>query len=109
MFIATNRLRVQPGSGSELEERFRRRGGVEGQPGFIRFELWKLAGAEAGEEYLVVTHWESEAAHVNWTQSESFRQSHSGIRGDFFLGPPEFQKYDVRLSSTPAGAKQESQ
>ncbi|MFQ6027707.1 MAG: antibiotic biosynthesis monooxygenase family protein [Dehalococcoidia bacterium] len=108
MFVATNRLQVKPGSGSDLEDRFSRRGGVEQQPGFLGFELWKLDGAEDFEEYLVVTHWESEEAHVQWTHSEAFRQSHSGIRGDFFLGPPEFKKYAVRLRSAPEGAKEGS-
>ena len=105
MFVAVNRLQVKAGSGSELEERFGRRGGVESQPGFQSFELWRLDSDGDIEEYMVVTHWDSEEAHVEWTHSEAFRQSHSGIRGDFFVGPPEFKKYAVKLSSTPEQAK----
>ena len=102
MFVATNQLRIQTGHGSDLEERFRARGGVEQQLGFLGFELWKLNQAAEDEEvYLVVTHWESEDAHHQWTRSESFRQAHAGPHPEFLLGPGEFRTYDVRISSAP--------
>lgn len=104
MFIATNCLRVKTGYGPELEKQFQRHGGVEQQPGFLRFELWRLTREGDHEEYLVVTHWESKEAHHGWTRSEAFRQAHAGPRPDFLLGG-EFSTYEVRLSSSPRQAK----
>ncbi len=53
----------------------------------------------------MVSHWESEEAHQEWTRSEAFRQAHAGVRADFIAGPPEFKKYDVRIASDPDGPK----
>ena len=102
MFVATNRLRIAKSSGSELEERFRLGRGVEREPGFLGFELWKLEREAEHEEYLVVTHWESKETHAQWLQSEAFRRAHSGARADFILGPGEVSNYEVRLFSSPA-------
>ena len=102
MYVATNRINIAKGNGADLETRFGPRGGVELEPGFKGFELWKLnfeAEHEADhEEYLVVTHWESEEAHDQWTRSESFKQAHSGPPADFIMGHGEFSSYQVRLS-----------
>jgi heme-degrading monooxygenase HmoA len=62
MFVATNRLTIKAGFGQELEQHFGRRGGVEQQPGFLGFELWKREKDADHEEYLVVTRWESKEA-----------------------------------------------
>ena len=56
MFVSTNCIKIQSGHGAELEELFRRQGGMEHQQGFQRFELWKQNGDADHEEYLVVTH-----------------------------------------------------
>ena len=105
MFVATNRLRIQPGHGDDLEERFRQQGGVEHQTGFLGFEFWKLNQGEGeDEEYLVVTHWESKNDHDQWTRSDEFRQAHAGERPAYLLGG-EFQTYDVRIRSGPDGKK----
>ena len=101
MFIATNRLQAAQGRGHELEARFSQRNGVQAQPGFLGFELWKLRTEEAHEEYLVLTRWESEAHFRAWTESEAFRQAHSGPRADFLIGPGQLSTYDVRQASGP--------
>ena len=62
MYVATNRIKVAKPHGAELEERFGPRGGVEKQPGFLGFELWRSDKEMDHEEYLVVTHWESPEA-----------------------------------------------
>ncbi len=105
MFVAPHRLKIQKDHGEELEGLFRSRGGVEQQPGFVKFELWKLDRDAEHEEYLVVGHWESKEAHDEWTRSEAFRQAHAGPHPGFLMGRGEFHSYDVRLSSTPAGVK----
>ena len=99
MYVATNRIRVRKPHGPDLEELFQQRGGVEQEAGFVGFQLWKLQGQAEHEEYLVVSHWETEAAHDQWTQSESFGRAHSGLRSDFIMGHGEFSAYDVRISS----------
>ena len=102
MFVATNRLTIKKGYGPDLEERFARQGRVAEASGFLGFELWKLLADGETEEYVVVTHWESNEAHEAWAQSDAFRQAHSGGSADFMAGHPEFGTYDVRLEVKPA-------
>ena len=52
MYVGTNRIRVRKGTGHKLGERFAQRGGVERQPGFMSFQMWKLDADEEHEEYL---------------------------------------------------------
>ena len=101
MFVATNRLKVQKGRGHELEERFQHSGAVAREPGFLGFELWGLASESEHDEYLVVSHWESEKAHAQWTRSESFQRTHSGPPADFFVAPGEFQSWQVLQDVRP--------
>ena len=105
MFVGTNRIRVKTGSGKELERRFQTRGGIETQPGFLGFEMWRLERDEDFEEYLIVTHWESKDAQRAWVKSDAFKQAHSGPSADYFLGHARFRGYDVRLSSVPGREK----
>ena len=99
MYVGTNRIRVQKGTGHELEARFAKQRGVEKQPGFISFQMWKLDADEEHEEYLIVTHWESREAQREWIQSDAFRRAHSGPRVEFIIGHGRFRGYDVRLAS----------
>ena len=109
MYVVTNRIIIAKGNGPDLEQRFGPRGGVEREPGFNGFELWRCEpdpDAETGpeterEEYLVVTHWESEDYFKAWIRSESFREAHSNMRIDYIVGPGELKRYDVRLASSP--------
>ena len=106
MFVGTNMIRVQKGAGHKLEERFAQQGGVQEQPGFVRFQMWRLdSNEEDFEEYLIVTHWESKEAQREWIRSDGFRQAHSGPRADFIIGHARFKGYDVRLASEPPQAK----
>ncbi len=105
MFVGTNRIRVEKGAGGKLEERFARQGGVEDEPGFIGFQMWKLDADGDFEEYLIVTHWESKEAQKAWVRGDGFRQAHSGPRADYIIGHARFNGYDVRLASEPHGAK----
>ena len=105
MFVGTNRIRVGTGSGHKLEERFAAQGGVERQPGFIRFQMWKLDADEEYEEYLIVTEWESKEHQLSWIRGEGFRQAHSGPRAEYIVGHARFRGYNVRLASEPKQAK----
>ena len=44
-------------------------------PGFRSFKFLK---SETGEEYLVLTEWNSRADFEAWTQSDAFSRAHSG-------------------------------
>ena len=61
-----------------MEEVFGKRGGIQNEPGFKSFELWNLEAEDDHEVYMVVTRWESKADFKNWTQSDSFKESHAG-------------------------------
>ena len=104
MFVATNRITIKRGNGEDLESRFGAQGGVEGQAGFLGFEMWKLDKDEDTEEYLIVTHWESKEANMAWIHSDSFKQAHAGPHPDYLTGPGEFKTYEIRLTRTPQAA-----
>lgn len=101
MYVATNRIRVKNETGEKLEERFKSRGNVRQQPGFLSLELWKLEqdAWQDYEEFLVVTHWESEQDFRDWTRSEVSDAAHSGPRAEFIIEHPEFKGYTIRQSS----------
>ena len=99
MYAVTNRIKVEKGHGGEMEEVFGKRGGVEKEPGFKSFELWRMDADEDHEEYLVVTRWESKEDFKNWTQSDSFKEAHSGAPPSYIMGPGQLANYDVKLSS----------
>ena len=101
MYVATNRIKIKKGYGPNLEQRFQHQGGVAREPGFLGYELWKSDDDGEDEEYLVVSHWESEDAHNRWVRSDSFKQAHSGPPADYILGRGEFSSYDVRMSTQP--------
>ena len=76
-YVAINVLSVPAGAGEHLEQRFAGRAGmVESSPGFVSFEL--LRPIEGTDNYLVVTHWESQADYAAWLESRSFAAGHGG-------------------------------
>ena len=64
MYVATNGFTTRKGHSEDVAELFRHQGGVREQPGFSGFELWQVASDGETDEFLVVTHWESEGAHT---------------------------------------------
>ena len=101
MYSVTNRIMIKAGNGDDLEEIFGKRGNVQHEPGFKSFELWKLQKEDDHEVYLVVTRWDAEQDFKNWTQSDSFRESHAGPHPDYILGG-ELSNYDIKLSIVKA-------
>jgi heme oxygenase (mycobilin-producing) len=74
--VKINAIEVPEGAGPELEQRFAaRRRAVEGQPGFLGFELLRPVGSES--RYFVYTKWESDEAFQAWAAG-SARSAHSG-------------------------------
>ena len=100
MFIATNRFRIAPGREDEFVDIWRRRDTyLEGVPGFKEFHL--LRGPQEETHTLYASHsvWESQAAFEAWTKSDAFRKAHAQAGGarDLYLGPPQFEGFEVVL------------
>lgn len=100
MFIAMNRFRIRPGHEADFEAVWRERDSyLDGVPGFRQFEL--LRGPRRDDHTLYASHtlWESRQAFEDWTRSEAFRAAHRSAGEDkgMYLGPPEFEGFDVVL------------
>ena len=64
-------------------------------------ELWKLEPRAEYEEYLVVTRWDPEEAHLGWTRSEEFKAAHVGPRADLLVGHPQVGDIKCGLCRAP--------
>jgi heme-degrading monooxygenase HmoA len=74
--VKINAIEVPEGVGPELEQRFAaRHGTVEGQPGFLGFELLRPVAGET--RYFVYTKWASEEAYQAWAAGPA-RAAHGG-------------------------------
>lgn len=70
-----NALTVPADSGDELAARFAKRAGaVDGQPGFLGFDL--LKPTDGRTTWLVVTRWEDEASFEAWRDGRGSAEAH---------------------------------
>ena len=74
MFIAINRMSVP----DKFKERFQqafldRAQAVDRRPGFVRAEVLK---PKEGDEFIVMTHWQSEEDFNAWVGSPEFHEGH---------------------------------
>ncbi len=94
MIVAVNRIFVKPEYRESFEQRFRERERlVETMPGFVRIQILRPT---TGEDYLVMTWWESREDFERWTNSEEFQKGHRrGASKEWFSRPNEFQLYEV--------------
>ena len=77
--VKINAIEVPEGAGPELERRFANRlHAVDGQPGFISFEL--LRPVSGDNRYFVLTHWEDEASFQTWRNGPAI-EAHASERG----------------------------
>jgi heme-degrading monooxygenase HmoA len=77
--VKINAIEVPEGAGPELEKRFANRlHAVDGQPGFISFELLRPIKGET--RYFVLTHWEDEESFQAWRTGPAI-EAHAGERG----------------------------
>ncbi|RUS47180.1 antibiotic biosynthesis monooxygenase [Cohnella sp. AR92] len=79
MIVATNTIRIKPGHGLEVAERFKNPKGVQQSPGFVKMEL-QFAPGEEHDELRVCTTWESKEAFDGWVNSDAFKQAHAHSR-----------------------------
>jgi heme-degrading monooxygenase HmoA len=73
--VKINAITVPPGLGDEVARRFAERAGaVDGQPGFLGFEL--LRPTDDRGTWLVVTRWTDEDSFHAWVRSPAFADGH---------------------------------
>jgi heme-degrading monooxygenase HmoA len=86
LFVSINHIPVKAGREDDFENLFRQRERhVENQPGFISLDILKpgmrsIPGGKPepnGNEYQVMTRWQSEADFRGWISSDSFKKSHA--------------------------------
>jgi len=100
MFIAMNRFRISAGREAEIVQVWRQRDSrLREVPGFVDFKL--LHGPGDAQTTLLVSHstWSDRAAFEAWTRSDAFRAVHTsaGQLHGLYLGPPQFEGFDVAL------------
>ena len=74
MHVVINRLKVPAEYSANLEQAFSRSSSLKEAPGFRSF---KLLRNEQGEEYLVLTEWDTRASFEAWAASDAFTRAHS--------------------------------
>ena len=80
MFVMMNRMTVP----LEFREKFKmafgtRAKAVDRRPGFIKAEILRPT---IGNEYIVMTHWETESDFEGWTKSKEYIEGHRRV-GEF--------------------------
>ena len=76
--VKINAIEVPADAGPELEKRFAGRlHAVDGQPGFLSFELLRPVAGES--RYFVLTHWEDEESFQAWLNGPA-KEAHAGER-----------------------------
>jgi len=98
--VKINAIEVPEGAGPELERRFGARlGAVEGQPGFLGFELLRPTSGET--RYFVYTKWETEEAYQAWATGGPAAAAHSGERAKPVSTGANLLEFEVVLGSQP--------
>jgi len=100
MFIAMNRFKINIGKESEFEMIWKNRETLLDQvPGFISFNLLRGETQEGHTLFASHSMWQSQEDFINWTKSESFRDSHknAGSHTDLYIGHPNFEGFEVVL------------
>ncbi|MFC3123510.1 antibiotic biosynthesis monooxygenase family protein [Pseudoroseomonas globiformis] len=108
MFIAMNRFQVTSGAEAEFEQLWMsRESHLHKVGGFVEFHLLRGPAREDHTLYASHTIWRSKADFEAWTTSEAFRAAHRSAGGsrNLYLGPPQFEGFEVLQSVTLPGAE----
>ena len=96
MLVVANRLAVHPDYDTEFETLFAEQSAaMQGVAGFISYQLLRPLN---DEPYIVQTVWESADDYEAWTQSDSFKASHSHARKlpkDAYTAPPVLEFHTI--------------
>jgi len=75
MFVAINYITCKEDYKTRFEELFGSRAkAIDTMPGFKYMEV--LRPADNSGDYLIMSHWESEASFKDWTRSPAFLEGH---------------------------------
>ena len=99
MIVVENRIPVKNEYREKFEKLFKEREShLNETPGFVRNEVLRPI---KGDEYVVMTHWESMEHFQNWMNSDAFRKAHSGdnLPKEAFAGENVIAIHEVFLSS----------
>jgi len=100
--IKINVITVPAEAGDELAQRFAARAGaVDGQPGFLGFQL--LRPVKGDDRYFVVTQWESEEAFQAWASGPAV-EAHAGQRANPVATGASLLEFEVVLDVQRSGA-----
>jgi heme-degrading monooxygenase HmoA len=100
--VKINAIEVPEGAGPELEKRFASRlHAVDGQPGFVSFEL--LRPVKGDDRYFVVTHWENEESFQAWLNGPAM-EAHSGERARPVASGSSLLEFEVVQRSVAGSA-----
>lgn len=98
--VKINAISVPEGSGPELEKRFAHRAhSVDGQPGFLGFQLLRPTKGET--RYFVVTQWETEEAFQAWAAGPA-RTAHASEHKNPVSSGAELLEFDVVIDAQPS-------
>ncbi len=74
-FVAINYISCTPEYIQRFEELFSTRAhAIDRMPGFV--DMMVLKPSKPGDNYLIVSHWESEESFKTWTSSPEFIEGH---------------------------------
>lgn len=74
-FVAINYISCTEAYRNRFEELFASRAGfIDTMPGFVKMHV--LRPSTPGQDYLIVSYWETETAFKEWTRSEAFMKGH---------------------------------
>lgn len=95
MIVVQNHLRVKEEFTEAFEKAFRERAhSVDGFQGFIRNEVLRPV---KGEDYIVMTYWNTMEDFDRWLVSDEFRNAHSGARlpHNAFAGESDITVHEI--------------
>lgn len=75
MFVAINYITCEETYRERFEELFKSRAhAIDRMPGFVDMKV--LKPQRPGDDYLIVSHWDSQEAFKTWTSSPEFIEGH---------------------------------
>lgn len=100
--VKINAIEVPEGAGPELEKRFANRlHAVDGQPGFLGFEL--LRPVKGDDRYFVYTKWETEEHFQAWLNGPA-KEAHAGERARPVGSGSSLLEFEVVQSTEPGAS-----
>lgn len=99
MIVVQNRIPIKEEYREKFEKMFKERSShLSETPGFVRNEVMRPV---KGNEYIVMTHWDSMEHFQDWMNSDSFKKAHSGdtLPGEAFAGENVISIHEVFTSS----------